>query len=261
MSERFDDRVVFETKGPVAIISLDRPERLNAFDAAMYRGVNRALETFRDDDSLWVAIIQGNGERAFCAGADVNALDNNAQQGVLKALGGLLLDDGMVTDKPIIAAVHGHCVGEGVNLILGCDLVLADQSSSFMVSEAKVGTNAVDIPIKLGKKIGYNKTFAMLSPGDGKSADWCERAGLVETVTADGTVKQQALAFAQQLCERSAPLAIRAQKETLWRSVFEDEHGARERGLVLRDEMRRSKDYAEGRAAFLEKRKPRFVGQ
>jgi len=261
MSERFDDRVVFETQGPVAIISLDRPERLNAFDAAMYRGVNKALEAFRDNDSLWVAIIQGNGERAFCAGADVSALNDNAKQGVMKALGGLLLDDGMVTDKPIIAAVHGHCVGEGVNLILGCDLVLADRSSSFMVSEAKVGTNAVDIPIKLGKKIGYNKTFAMLSPGDGKSADWCQRAGLVETVTEDGTVKQQALAFALDLCERGAPLAIRAQKETLWRSVFEDETIARERGLVLRDQMRRSKDYAEGRTAFLEKRKPRFIGE
>jgi len=261
VSQEFHERVLFDRHERVAIITLNRPERLNAFDAAMYEGVNQALMTFRDDDNLWAAVIQANGERAFSAGADMNALNANAARGISAALGGLMLDDEMVTNKPIIAAVQGHCVGEGVNLILGCDMVFASRSANFMISEAKVGTNAVDIPIKLGKKLGYARAFAFLTPGDGKDAAWCERAGLVEVVTPDGEVQAQALEFAQRLCRVSGPLAIRAQKETLWRGVFEDEVTAKQRGLELRAMIRKSKDYAEGRQAFLEKRTPHFKAE
>ena len=130
-----------------------------------------------------------------------------------------------------------------------------------MISEPKVGTNAVDIPIKLAKKLGYARAFAFLTPGDGKDAAWCERAGLVEVITPDGEVKTQALAFARRICDESGPLAIRAQKETLWRAVFEDELTAKQKGSEMRAVIRKSRDYAEGRQAFLEKRKPVFRGE
>jgi len=258
VTTEYYERVLFEKVDRVAVITLNRPERLNAFDSDMYEGVNAAMEAFRDDDELWVAIIQANGDRAFSAGADMNALNENAAKGITSALGGLLIDEEMVTNKPIIAAVHGHCVGEGVNLILGCDMVFADASANFMISEAKVGTNAVDIPIKLAKKVGYAKAFAFLTPGDGKSAAWCEMAGLVEVVTPEGKVEEEALAFARRICEESGPLAVRAQKETLWRAVFEDEHVAKQKGSEMRQMIRKSEDYAEGRQAFLAKRKPQF---
>lgn len=260
MSERFQDRVIFERIDRVAIISLDRPERLNAFDAAMYEGVNEALAKFASDPDLWVAIIQAKGDRAFSAGADVRALNENAKKGVNAALGGLNLDNHMVTNKPLIAAVHGFCVGEGVSLALCCDMIIADPKASFIISEAKVGTNAVDIPIKLAKKIGYSKAFAFLTPGDPKSADWCERAGFVEVISEAGQVRQTALDVAQRICNESGPLAIRAQKETLWRSVFEDDVKAKEVGLSMRTAIRQSSDYKEGREAFLEKRSPEFKG-
>ncbi|MFT7246043.1 MAG: enoyl-CoA hydratase/carnithine racemase [Candidatus Azotimanducaceae bacterium] len=260
MSERFQDRVIFEQDDKVAIITLDRPERLNAFDAAMYEGVNEALRKFANSPDLWVAVIQAKGDRAFSAGADVSALNENAKQGVNAALGGLDLDTQMVTNKPIIAAVHGYCVGEGVSLALCCDMVIADPQASFIISEAKVGTNAVDIPIKLAKKIGYSKAFAFLTPGDAKSADWCERAGFVEIISAAGEVQKTALEVAKRICAVSGPLAIRAQKETLWRSVFEDDVKAKEVGLAMRTAIRQSSDYREGREAFLEKRSPKFKG-
>lgn len=260
MVERFQDRVLFETIGKVAVITLDRPERLNAFDAPMYQGVNEALDKFASSPSLWVAVIQAAGERAFSAGADVAALSDNAAKGVNAALGGLNLDDGMVTNKPIIAAVHGFCVGEGVSLALCCDMIFSDPDAKFIISEAKVGTNAVDIPIKLGKKIGYSKAFAFLTPGDAKSAQWCERAGFVEVISDAGQVQTEALEYAQRICSESGPLAIRAQKETLWRSVFEDDAKAKEIGLAMRTAIRLSGDYKEGREAFLEKRKAEFKG-
>jgi enoyl-CoA hydratase/carnithine racemase len=260
MTERLQDRVIFTVKDRVAVITLDRPERLNAFDAAMYEGVNEALDKFATDPELWAAVIQASGDRAFSAGADVSALNDNAKQGINAALGGLKLDNEMVTNKPIIAAVQGFCVGEGVSLALCCDLVVADPAAKFIISEAKVGTNAVDIPIKLGKKIGYNKAFAFLSPGDPKSAEWCERAGFVEIISEPGKVQATALDFATRLCREAAPLAIRAQKETLWRSVFEDEALAKQKGQIMRTAIRMTADYQEGREAFLEKRAAKFKG-
>jgi enoyl-CoA hydratase/carnithine racemase len=259
--QRYQDRVTLWEAGRVAVITLDRPERLNAFDAAMYNGLNEALDNFATNPDLWVAIIQASGDRAFSAGADVRALDANAQRGINAALGGLKLDNEMVTNKPIIAAVHGYCVGEGVSLALCCDMIFADPEAQFIISEAKVGTNAVDIPIKLAKKIGYSKAFAFLTPGDAKSADWCEQAGFVEVISEPGQVQQSALAFAQRICRESGPLAIRAQKETLWRSVFEDVETAKQTGQTMRTAIRLSSDYKEGREAFLEKRKPDFKGR
>ena len=256
--DRFSDRVTYEMHGRVACLTLDRPQKMNAFDADMYTGINEGLVAFRDDPEAWVLIIQANGGRAFSVGADMNALNQNAEKGILTSLGGLLLDDGMVTNKPIIAAVEGHCVGEGVNLALCCDLIIADPNSNFMISEAKVGTNAVAIPGKLAKKIGYSKAFAMLTPGDGKDALWCQNAGLVEEISAPGKVKAEAMALAERICSESGPLAIRAQKETLWHSVFVDEAEAIEIGQAHRHNIRQSDDYTEGRRAFLEKRKPDY---
>lgn len=260
MKNRFSDRVTYEVVEQVGIISLSRPEKMNAFDAAMYRGFNEALTAFRDDDGARVGIVQAEGERAFSVGADVNALNENAARGITTGLGSLLLDSGMVTDKPLIAAVHGHCVGEAVNLVLGCDMVFADASANFMISEVRLGVNPVDIPIKLAARIGYARAFAFLNPGDGKDADWAARAGLVERVCPRGTVQQEALAFARRLATECAPLALRAQKATLWTASFGQPATAKIIGEARRQKIRQSEDYAEGRRAFLEKRPPQFSG-
>ncbi len=260
MTELLHDRVGYHVRERVALITLNRPERLNAFDPQMYQGVNAALERFRDDSDAWVAIIQAAGERAFTAGADVNALNEYAARGITTGLGGLLLDNAMVTDKPIIAAVHGHCVGEGVNLVLGCDLVVADTTARFTISEVKIGVNPVDIPLKLAQRLGYAKAFAFLTPGDPMDAHWAQQAGLVEIVAPAGEVSTVAFEFAQRLVEQCAPLALRAQKATLWQAVFADAQSAREYGNTQRTMIRQSNDYAEGRRAFLEKRSPKFTG-
>ena len=258
---RFHDRVNYALDGRVALITLDRPDRLNAFDGAMYEGVNEAMQYFRDDSDAWVAVLQASGDRAFSAGADVRALDEHARAGQISGLGGLLIDSEMVTDKPIIAAIQGYCVGEGVNLALACDLIFADADASFMISEVRIGVNPVDIPIKLARRLGYAKAFAFLAPGDGKSAAWLASAGLVEEVCAPGTVRGEALAFARRLSGECAPLALRAQKETLFQAAFVSDSAAKASGEARRQVIRASADYAEGRQAFLEKRTPEFTGQ
>ena len=257
---RFQDRVNYALVEHVALITLDRPDRLNTFDGAMYGGVNEAMLHFKDDAEAWVAVLQSSGDRAFSAGADVRALDENARAGHTTGLGGLLIDSEMVTDKPIIAAVQGYCVGEGVNLALACDLILADADASFMISEVRIGVNPVDIPIKLSRRLGYAKAFAFLAPGDAKSAAWLKAAGLVEVVCEPGSVRTEALAFASRLTRECAPLALRAQKETLYQAAFVSGETAKARGEERRQAIRASADYVEGRQAFLEKRSPVFTG-
>jgi len=260
MSEEFHGRVLYEVEEKVAFITLNRPDRLNAFDGAMYEGVNAALEKFDRDDDAWVAIVQANGERAYTAGADVNALNENARLGITTGLGGLKLDRERVTDKPIIAAVHGHCVGEGVNLVLGCDLIFADTTARFTISEVRIGVNPVDIPLKLARRLTYNQAFSFLAPGDPKDAAWMQSVGLVESVSAPGDVRKDAHAFARRLVGECAPLALRAQKATLWLASFDDESAARQLGDERRTMIRQSADYSEGRRAFMEKRSPLFSG-
>ncbi len=253
-------RVDYVCSDRIATITLNRPELLNAFDAAMYEGVNEALIRFRDDESAWVAVIQAAGDRAFSAGADVKALNANADKGITSGLGALISDEQMVTNKPIIAAVQGYCVGEGINLVLACDLVIADVDAQFIISEARIGVNAVDIPLRLAKKMSYAKAFAFLIPGEPKSAEWCHDAGLVEIIAPKGQVQEMANRYARRIVEECGPLAVRAQKETLWLGVFRSEAEGRAVGVTLKEKIRRSKDYAEGRAAFTEKRRPRFTG-
>ena len=260
MTQVFANRVSYTVQDRVALITLERAARLNAFDAAMYQGVNAALTAFHADEDAWVAVIQAAGEKAFSVGADVNALNENANQGITTGLGGLLLDQEMVTDKPILVAVQGYCVGEGVNLVLSCDMIFADTTTQFMISEVRIGVNPVDIPLKLARRLGYNQAFSFLSPGDAKDAEWARSAGLLERVSEAGQAKQDALNFARRLVNECAPLALRAQKSTLWHAVNVSEQVARDLGNQQRTMIRLSDDYAEGRQAFMQKRSPKFSG-
>ena len=102
------NRVLYERRDRVGIITLNRPEVLNTFDRAMYEGVNHALQLFRDDNAAYVGVLQAAGDRAFSAGADVKAIAEDMKTGMFGGYGPLISDDDMVTAKPIIAAVHGH---------------------------------------------------------------------------------------------------------------------------------------------------------
>ncbi len=138
--------------------------------------------------------------------------------------------------------------------------MFADEDAQFLISEVRIGVNPVDIPIKLSDRLGYAKAFAFLAPGDAKSAAWLKDAGLVEEIAPAGTVREVARAFAARLVKECAPLALRAQKATLWEASFGSKAAAKTEGERRRTIIRQSGDYAEGRAAFREKRTPLFTG-
>ena len=143
--------VIYRRKGKICHIALNRPKVINALNREMYDGLNRAVARFRDDDEAWVAILSGNGERGFCSGVDIKSIEVD-ENGVSIPFPPIELCDGMVTPKPIVAAVHGHVIGEGANVAFSCDMVFADKSAKIFVPEARIGVNAVDIPLKLAKK-------------------------------------------------------------------------------------------------------------
>ena len=255
-----DEVVLYQTEGKICHIILNRPQVINAFNRAMYEQLNAALNRFRDDDKVWVAIISGRGERGFCAGVDIKSIEVD-ENGVSIPFPPIELCDNMVTPKPIVAAIHGHCIGEGANVAFSCDMIFAAENSKVYLPEARIGVNALDLPLKLARKVNYNHAFELLMGLEAKSAEWCINAGLVNQVTPNGKVVEAAKAWAQSLLDSTAPLAIRGMKETLHRAVFDSETAGLAVGQLWREKILHSQDWIEGQQAFKEKRRPKYDGR
>lgn len=253
------ETVIYRREGKISHIVLNRPSVINAFNRAMYEGLNAAIDRFSKDDEAWVAIISGNGERGFCSGVDIKSIEVD-ENGISVPFPPIELCDGMVTPKPIVAAIHGHCIGEGANVAFSCDMIFAAENSKIFVPEARIGVNAIDIPLKLARKLSYNHAFELLMGLEPKSAEWCVNAGLINHVVPDGSHVEAAIAWAEQLIQSTAPLAIRGMKEALHQAVFKNEQEALAAGQAWRDKILHSQDWVEGQQAFKEKRRPRYSG-
>lgn len=254
--------VLCERDGRVAVLTLNRPEALNTFDRRMYAEFDARLAEAAGDDEVWAIVIAGAGERAFSAGVDLKALDRDlVETGSSEGYGPLALTRGMVTAKPVIAAVHGHCIGEGVALALSADLVVAARDARFSVPEARVGINAVDIPLLLARKLDYGRAFEFLFTGDPKSAEECHRLGVVHKLAEPSAARADAARLAREITEQSAPLAVQAMKETLFRAVQDGTEAGARAGRAWREWLMGSADFAEGRLAFGAKRAPQFRGR
>ena len=255
-----EDVVLYKLEGRIAHIVLNRPDVINAFNRAMYEQLNESINRFRDDDGAWVAIISGSGQRGFCSGVDIKSIEVD-ENGVTIPFPPISLCDGMVTSKPIVAAIHGHCIGEGANVAFSCDMIFAAESAKIYVPEARIGVNAIDIPLKLARKLSYNNAFELLMGLEPKSAEWCQRAGLINRVTPDGAVVEAAVAWAEKLIDSTAPLAIRGMKDALHQAVFKSEEAGLAAGQAWRDKILHSQDWQEGQRAFKEKRRPVYEGR
>jgi E-phenylitaconyl-CoA hydratase len=253
----------FELDGGVALITIDRPERLNALDAEHYRLLSEAWVRVRDDGEIRAAVVTGAGERSFSVGADlksfITAPDELSQFWLTQR--DQLLNRGLEVWKPVVAAVNGYCLGGGMTLLLGTDLRVAAEHASFGLSEVKRGV----IPGNGGSQRVLSQlpraiAMELLLTGDPIDAGTAARWGLVNRVVPVAEVVEEALALARRIAA-NAPLAVQAAKELAVRSADMDlASGLRFEQTILRL-LQFSADAKEGPAAFAEKREPRFEGR
>ncbi|HEX75987.1 MAG TPA: enoyl-CoA hydratase/isomerase family protein [Dehalococcoidia bacterium] len=249
----------YKKEGRIAIFTLNRPEALNAMNPESLEELSRALIDFKDDDELWVGIITGAGDRAFCAGADIGTM-----LPVLKKLIGQpwaeppTIMRGLKLWKPIIAAVNGHCLGGGLEIALACDLRIASEKATFGVPEVTLGL----IPgwggtQRLPRAIPWAKAAELLLAGRPFDAQEAYRIGLVNKVVPLAELMPTAKQLAEIVC-RPGPLAVRAAKQAMIQGTSLSLEDGLELEKVLVDFLVTTEDFDEGCKAFLEKRKAEF---
>jgi enoyl-CoA hydratase len=242
--------VTVEEKGPVSIIRINRPDRLNAISAAVAVELQQAFQAF-DASSQRVAILSSVGERAFCSGADVSDLPE---------LWRCIPNVGFKTDKPIIAATTGWCVGGGIVMVMMCDMMVSTQDTQFYYPEAKLGLTGGMIS-SLVTRMPHKLAMEVMLLGSKVSAQRAYDVGFVNKVVPNGTHEAEALAMADTLVD-SAPLVIATLKRFVNDMILPI--GPVERMVATSIDLaqvRNSTDLKEGIAAHKEKRRPRFTGK
>lgn len=244
------DVVTVEERGPISIIRINRPEKLNAISAAVAVELQCAFQAFEAAPQQRVAILSAAGERAFTAGADVTDLPE-----LWRAIPGV----GFQTDKPIIAATSGWCVGGGIVLVMMCDLMVSTESTIFYYPEAKLGVTGGMIS-SLVSRMPHKLAMEMMLLCSKVSARRAYEVGFVNRVVPNGAHETEALAMAEQMLD-SAPLVMGALKR-LAAEVLPV--GPVERMVAVSQTLARvraSEDMQEGIRAHKERRKPLFRGR
>jgi E-phenylitaconyl-CoA hydratase len=265
--------VSFEVEDRIAVVTLDRPGALNALDLESLRELRAHLQAFRDRDDLRVAILTGAGNKAFCAGADLKgtatsaatyaeamfrSVDASAQMGLYVRL--MDITD-LALAKPIIAAVNGHCLGAGLELALQCDLRIASSNATFGLPEARVGSiPAVSGLHRLLKAIPSAHAMQMALTGEKVDARAALACGLISDVCDHAELRERALDLARRVAS-NAPLAVQAIKRLSRHTQHLSEVDAQALTELYWGVLRDTEDRREGRAAFAEKRAPRYAGR
>ncbi|MCZ4341980.1 enoyl-CoA hydratase-related protein [Sphingomonadaceae bacterium G21617-S1] len=253
--------IAIDREGPLTIITIRRPEARNALHRAAHDEMAAALDAFAADDDQWVAIITGDGDKAFCAGQDLKSeLPTSAASLPPSGCGGMTSRFDL--DKPVIAAVNGVAFGGGFELALACDIIVASSRALFAVPEPRVGLAALAGGIqRLAQEIGMKRAMSLLLTGRRLSAQEAAALGLVAEVV-DGDVLGCARRWAVEIIA-CAPLAVRATKrvaldaaaQPLSDTVVQLWNRPEIAGLLA------SRDAVEGRTAFAEKRSPDWQGR
>lgn len=260
------ETIQLEMRGPVAVITLNRPEVLNALTPASGGEFRSALDEARERGARAV-ILTGAG-RAFCGGGDLREIRRIAEK---EGKPGAFFDEPLhvihgcirairEVPMPVIAAVNGYAAGGGCNLALACDLVLAARSAQFSQAFVKVGlTPDCGGTFILPRLVGWKRAAELLMTGDPVTAESAAEMGMINRAVADEELMTEALNLAERLA--AAPTGALARiKRMLDASAANDYNAQLDVEHRAQIESGQTKDFTEGVAAFIEKRPPRFTG-
>jgi len=265
VAEQFE-RIIYNKEGRLALITINRPERLNAIDPQTSYELHAAFSDFRDNDDLWVAVLTGSGEKAFSTGNDLVAMSemmagkSTASPEMARApFGGITR--GFECWKPIIAAINGYCLAGGLEIAISCDIRVAAEHAQFGVPEV---TRAI-IPgaggtQRLPRMLPKGIALELLISGARFDAQWALRYGLVNYVVPADQVMAKARELANAICE-NGPLAVRAAKEAAIRGLELPLSEALKVEVECSRKVMASEDAREGPLAFAQKRKPAYKGR
>lgn len=251
-----------ELRGHVALVTLARPEVLNALHPPAHRELDAVFDRVRDDDDIRVVIVTGAGERAFCVGTDLKALAQTGDH-LKPATGFAGITHRFDLWKPVIAAVNGLCLGGGVEILSACDLAVAAEGAEFGLPEPLVGLAALGGGAlqRLVRQLPMKDAMWLVLSAQRIPAQRALAMRLVNEVVPAGRLLPRAFEMADELL-RCAPLSQQASKQVMLQSLA---HASLEEALQatypLAERMLASDDAREGPAAFAERRAPRWTGR
>lgn len=259
MSE--NSAIIYEDNAGISTITLNRPQKHNAFDDQLIAELIKLLQRIDKDDTVRVVILNANG-RNFCAGADLNWMKRMAEfsctENKADALElAKLLKTMSTLKKPIIALVHGRIMGGGVGLIACCDITIAAENARFCFSEVKLGLIAATIAPYVVRSIGFSAARRYLISAELFDAQDAQQIGLVHQLVAESQLPNAGLELATAIIQ-NGPTAIAMSKQML-NHLASVEQPVIEYTVSLLAEIRGSHEGQEGVRAFLEKRKPNWI--
>lgn len=244
----------------IRLLTLNRPQALNAITGEMRRDLKEALMKVSADEAVRVVVVTGEG-RGFCAGADVTDAGGGMVEDILNAEYAAFLSIIQTIEKPVIAAINGPAAGIGMTLALTCDLRVMAEDAYMMMAFANIGlVPDGGLSLLLTREIGYARAYQLAIEAEKISAQRCLDFGLVNRVAKSGRSVDEAIAWAVSLTER-APVAMALTKRTFRAAAHDGLRDAMAYEAMLQRTAIRTEDCFEGISALMEKRKPNFKGR
>lgn len=254
--------VLYEMKGEhVALVTLNRPEKLNAFNAAMRADLAAALKTASADDAVRAVVVTGAG-RAFSAGADISAVDDPYNvEDILNTEYGAFLSAVQSAPKPVLSAINGPAAGIGMTLALICDLRVMARDAYLMSAFSNIGlVPDGGLTMLLTQELGYARAYQLAIEAEKIDPERALAFGLVNRVSATPSVVGDALAWAETIAAR-APAAMALTKRAMRQALHQNLRATIAFEAMLQRTAIATEDCREGVTALFEKRKPRFKGR
>jgi len=250
--------ILVDRSGPVGLITLNRPEEMNTFTHVFAEKLNNALMNFDDDDEIRVVIIRGEGKN-FSAGISLDSFKDKDHREYREFLRMMDLHNHTIAKmkKPVIGAVKGYTLANGVGLAFACDLVIASEDTKFGTTAINVGLICLGPAVPLNKIVGRRKTLEMVLTGDMMTAGEALTLGLVNSVVPADKLEETVMELAMKLAKKS-PLAMEVGKRGIYALQDLPYHQGADLMTEYFANLCSTEDAEEGVAAFLEKRKPNW---